>query len=149
MRQICTSRKVWLPILLLFTAVLIFACRDRGVAIDFDGTGLYHASPLDSAIETVPVSFHGQLRKNVYTGSCDIPGVLQCDNLCVIFRGDESTDVYCRDQAYSEPTPIHSITLYRVQRCAETRLWSEYTVEGDRVLATFDPLMHPTLTVTE
>ena len=101
MRQICTSRKVWLPILLLFTAVLIFACRDRGVAIDFDGTGLYLASPLDSAIEAVPVSFHGQLRKNVYTGSCDIPGVLQCDDLCVIFRGDESTDVYCRDQAYS------------------------------------------------
>ena len=148
-RQIWTSRKVWLPILLLFTAVLIFACRDRGVAIDFDGTGLYHASPLDSAIETVPVSFHGQLRKNVYTGSCDIPGVLQCDNLCVVFRGDESTDVYCRDQAYSELTPIHSITLYRVQRCAEIRLWSEYIVEGDRVLATFDPLMHPTLTVTE
>ncbi len=57
MRQIWTSRKVWLPILLLFTAVLIFACRDRGVAIDFDGTGLYLASPLDSAIEAVPVSF--------------------------------------------------------------------------------------------
>lgn len=149
MRQIWTSRKVWLPILLLFTAVFIFACWDRGVSIDFDGNGLYHASPLDSAIETVPVSFHGQLRKNVYTGSCDIPGVLQCDDLCVVFRGDESTDVYCRDQAYSEPTPIHSITLYRVQRCAEIRLWSEYTVEGDRVLATFDPLMHPTLTVTE
>ena len=74
---------------------------------------------------------------------------LQCDDLCVVFRGDESTDVYCRDQAYSEPTPIHSITLYRVQRCAEIRLWSEYIVEGDRVLATFDPLMHPTLTVTE
>lgn len=113
MRQIWTSRKVWLPILLLFTAVFIFACWDRGVSIDYDGTGLYHASPLDSAIETVPVSFHGQLRKNVYTGSCDIPGVLQCDDLCVVFRGDESTDVYCRDQAYSEPTPIHSITLYR------------------------------------
>ena len=93
MRQICTSRKVWLPILLLFTAVLIFACWDRGVAIDFDGTGLYHASPLDSAIETVPVSFHGQLRKNVYTGSCDIPGVLQCDDLCASERahGDEKT----------------------------------------------------------
>lgn len=105
--------------------------------------------PLDSAIEAVPVSFHGQLRKNVYTGSCDIPGVLQCDDLCVIFRGDESTDVYCRDQAYSEPTPIHSITLDRTERCAEIRLWSEYTVEGDHVLATFDPLMHPTLTVTE
>ena len=149
MQQICTSRKVWLPILLLFTAVFIFACWDRGVSIDYDGTGLYHASPLDSAIETVPVSFHGQLRKNVYTGSCDIPGVLQCDDLCVIFRGDESTDVYCRDQAYSEPTPIHSITLDRTQRCAEIRLWSEYTVEGDCVLATFDPLMHPTLTVTE
>ena len=96
MRQICTSRKVWLPILLLFTAVFIFACWDRGVSIDYDGTGLY-----------------------------------------------------CRDQAYSEPTPIHSITLDRTQRCAEIRLWSEYTVEGDRVLATFDPLMHPTLTVTE
>jgi len=56
MRQIWTSRKVWLPILLLFTAVFIFACWDRGVSIDYDGTGLYHASPLDSAIETVPVS---------------------------------------------------------------------------------------------
>ena len=44
--------------------------------------GLYHASPLDSAIEAVPVSFHGQLRKNVYTGSCDIPGVLQC---CLLY----------------------------------------------------------------
>ena len=31
MRQICTSRKVWLPILLLFTAVFIFSCWDRGV----------------------------------------------------------------------------------------------------------------------
>ena len=137
MRQICTSRKVWLPILLLFTAVFIFACWDRGVSIDFDGTGLYLASPLDSAIEAVPVSFHGQLRKNVYTGSCDIPGVLQCDDLCVVFRGDESTDVYCRDQAYSEPTPIHSITLDRTQRYAEIRLWSEYTVEGDRVPQTW------------
>ena len=71
--------------------------------------------------------------------------MLQCDDLCVVFRGDESTDVYCRDQAYSEPTPIHSITLYRVQRCAEIRLWSEYIVEGDRVLATFEtapPITH-------
>lgn len=73
MRQIWTSRKVWLPILLLFTAVLIFACRDRGVAIDFDGTGLYHASPLNSAIETVPVSFHGQLRKNVTPAAATYP----------------------------------------------------------------------------
>ena len=115
MRQIWTSRKVWLPILLLFTAVLIFACRDRGVAIDFDGTGLYHASPLDSAIETVPVSFHGQLRKNVYTGSCDIPGVLQCDDLCVVFRGDESTDVYCRDRthAYPQHHPLPGAALRR------------------------------------
>ena len=149
MRQIWTSRKVWLPILLLFTAVLIFACRDRGVAIDFDGTGYLCTVPNDGTAEEVPVSFHGTFRRSTYTGSCDIPGVLQCDNLCVIFRGDESTDVYCRDQAYSEPTPIHSITLYRVQRCAEIRLWSEYTVEGDRVLATFDPLLHPTLTVTD
>ena len=89
------------------------------------------------------------MRQITFLRSCDIPGVLQCNDLCVIFRGDESTDVYCRDQAYSEPTPIHSITLDRTQRCAEIRLWSEYTVEGDRVLATFDPLMHPTLTVTE
>ena len=149
MRQICTSRKVWLPILLLFTAVLIFACWDRGMAIDFDGTGLYRASPLDSSIETVPVSFHGQLRKNVYTGSCDIPGVLQCDDLCVIFRGNESTDVYCRSQGYSEPNPIHSITLDRAQHYAEIRLWSKYAVEGDHILASFDPLMHPTLTIIE
>ena len=80
MRQICTSRKVWLPILLLFTAVFIFACWDRGVSIDFDGNGYLCTVPNDGTAEEVPVSFHGQLRKNVYTGSCDIPGVLQCDD---------------------------------------------------------------------
>ena len=77
MRQIWTSRKVWLPILLLFTAVLIFACWDRGVAIDFDGTGLYHASPLDSAIETVPVSFHGHALVTVSGRPAVAGGVLQ------------------------------------------------------------------------
>lgn len=138
MRQICTSRKVWLPILLLFTAVFIFACWDRGVSIDFDGTGLYLASPLDSAIEAVPVSFHGQLRKNVYTGSCDIPGVLQCDDLCVIFRGDESTDVYCRDQAYSEPTPIHSISAASDRSCTVIRLWTERTVTNNHISGRWD-----------
>ena len=149
MRHFFRSRWVWFTALLVFTSVLIFASWDRGVAIDYDGTGYLCTVPDDGTAEEVPVSFHGTFRRSTYTGSCDIPGVLQCNNLCVIFRGDESTDVYCRDQAYSEPTPIHSITLYRVQRCAEIRLWSEYIVEGDRVLATFDPLMHPTLTVTE
>ena len=98
MRQIWTSRKVWLPILLLFTAVFIFACWDRGVSIDYDGTGLYHASPLDSAIETVPVSFHGQLRKNVYTGSCDIPGVTTSASSSAATRVPMST-------AATKPTP--------------------------------------------
>ena len=99
MRQICTSRKVWLPILLLFTAVFIFACWDRGVSIDFDGTGYLCTVPNDGTAEEVPVSFHGTFRRSTYTGSCDIPGVLQCDDLCVVFRGDESTDGYCLDQA--------------------------------------------------
>ena len=76
MRQICTSRKVWLPILLLFTAVLIFACWDRGVSIDYDGTGWLCAVPDDGTAVEIPVSFHGTLRRGTYTGSCDIPGVL-------------------------------------------------------------------------
>lgn len=57
MRQICTSRKVWLPILLLFTAVFIFACWDRGVSIDFDGNGYLCTVPNDGTAEEVPVSF--------------------------------------------------------------------------------------------
>ena len=102
MRQLITSRRVLLPALLLFTAILILASRDRGVTIDFKGTALYHASPIDAVIETIPVSFHGQLRKGIYTGSCD-----------------------------------------------EIRLWTEYAVKNDRIFTTYDPLIHPVITITE
>ena len=129
MRQLITSRRVLLPALLLFTAILILASRDRGVTIDFKGTALYHASPIDAVIETIPVSFHGQLRKGIYTGSCDIPGILQCDDLYVILRGDESSEVYRRVQGHYEPTPIHSITIDRTRCFAEIRLWTEYARE--------------------
>lgn len=149
MRQLITRRRVLLPALLLFTAILILASRDRGVTIDFKGTALYHASPIDAVIETIPVSFHGQLRKGIYTGSCDIPGILQCDDLYVILRGDESSEVYRRVQGHYEPTPIHSITIDRTRCFAEIRLWTEYTVKNDRIFTTYDPLIHPVITITE
>lgn len=149
MRQLITSRRILLPALLLFTAILILASRDRGVTIDFKGTALYHASPIDAVIETIPVSFHGQLRKGIYTGSCDIPGILQCDDLYVILRGDESSEVYRRVQGHYEPTPIHSITIDRMRCFAEIRLWTEYAVKNDRIFTTYDPLIHPVITITE
>ena len=149
MRQICTSRKVWLPILLLFTAVLIFACWDRGVSIDYDGTGWLCAVPDDGTAVDIPVSFHGTLRRGTYTGSCDIPGILQCDDLYVILRGDESSEVYRRVQGHYEPTPIHSITIDRTRCFAEIRLWTEYAVKNDRIFTTYDPLIHPVITITE
>ena len=139
MRQIWTSRKVWLPILLLFTAVLIFACWDRGVAIDFDGTGLYHASPLDSAIETVPVSFHGQLRKNVYTGSCDIPGVLSCAALRAQFHGGTADSLFIVDDSgFWVAAPLHSISAASARSCAVIRLWTEHTVTDDHISGRWD-----------
>ena len=51
MRQICTSRKVWLAFLLLFTAVFIFACWGRGVSIDYDGNGYLCTVPNDGTAE--------------------------------------------------------------------------------------------------
>ena len=97
MRQICTSRKVWLPILLLFTAVLIFACWDRGVSIDYDGTGWLCAVPDDGTAVEIPVSFHGTLRRGTYTGSCDIPGVLSCAQLRAQFHGGTADSLFVVD----------------------------------------------------
>ena len=139
MRQIWTSRKVWLPILLLFTAVLIFACRDRGVAIDFDGTGLYHASPLDSAIETVPVSFHGTFRRSTYTGSCDIPGILQCAALRAQFDGNTASSLFVIDDSGCWVTaPLHSISAASDRSCTVIRLWTEHTVTNNHISGRWD-----------
>ena len=47
MRQFFRSRWVWLTALLVFTGVLIFASWDRGIAIDYDGTGYLCTVPDD------------------------------------------------------------------------------------------------------
>ena len=72
MRQFFRSRWVWLTALLVFTGVLIFASWDRGIAIDYDGTGYLCTVPDDGTAEEIPVSFHGTFRRGTYTGSCDI-----------------------------------------------------------------------------
>ena len=59
MRQFFRSRWVWLTALLVFTGVLIFASWDRGIAIDYDGTGYLCTVPDDGTAAEVPVSFHG------------------------------------------------------------------------------------------
>ena len=111
MRQICTSRKVWLPILLLFTAVLIFACWDRGVSIDYDGTGWLCAVPDDGTAVEIPVSFHGTLRRGTYTGSCDIPGVLSCAQLRAQFHGGTADSLFVVDgSGFWLAAPLHSIS---------------------------------------
>lgn len=110
MRQICTSRKVWLPILLLFTAVFIFACWDRGVSIDYDGTGYLCTVPNDDTAEEVPVSFHGTFRRSTYTGSCDIPGILQCAALRAQFDGNTASSLFVIDDSgcwVTAPPPQH------------------------------------------
>ena len=87
MKQPARARWIWLFAMLLFTGVLILASWDRGVAIDYDGTGCLCAVPDDGTAETLPVSFHGTFRRGVYTGSCDIPGVLSCVTLRAKFDG--------------------------------------------------------------
>ena len=99
MRQICTSRKVWLPILLVFTGVLIFASWDRDVSIDFDGTGYLCTVPDDGTVEEIPMSFHGTFRRGTYTGSCDIPGVLSCAALRAQFHGGTADSVFVVDNS--------------------------------------------------
>ena len=47
MRQFFRSRWVWLTALLVFTGVLIFASWNRGIAIDYDGTGYLCTVPDD------------------------------------------------------------------------------------------------------
>ena len=139
MRQICTSRKVWLPILLLFTAVLIFACWDRGVSIDYDGTGCLCAVPDDGTAETLPVSFHGTFRRGVYTGSCDIPGVLSCATLRAKFDGGTASALFVMDDSgFWAAAPLHSISVASDRSCAVIRLWTEHTVTDGHVSGRWD-----------
>lgn len=139
MRQICTSRKVWLPILLLFTAVLIFACWDRGVSIDYDGTGWLCAVPDDGTAVEIPVSFHGTFRRGTYTGSCDIPGVLSCAQLRAPFHGGSADALFVTDGAgFRTAAPLHSISVAPDRSCAVIRLWTAYTVTDGRVSGRWD-----------
>ena len=139
MRQIWTSRKVWLPILLLFTAVLIFACRDRAWPSTFDGTGLYHASPLNSAIETVPVSFHGQLRKNVYTGSATYPVYSSVTTSASSSAATRAPMFTAATKLYPNPRPSTASPLTGHSAAPRSACGANILVEGDRVLATFGP----------
>ena len=139
MRQLITSRRILLPALLLFTAILILASRDRGVTIDFKGTALYHASPIDAVIETIPVSFHGQLRKGIYTGSCDIPGVLSCAQLRAQFHGGTADSLFVVDgSGFWLAAPLHSISAASDRSCAVIRLWTAHTVTDNHISGRWD-----------
>ena len=139
MRQICTSRKVWLPILLLFTGVLIFASWDRDVSIDFDGTGYLCTVPDDGTAEEIPMSFHGTFRRGTYTGSCDISGVLSCAALRAQFHGGTADSVFVVDNSgFWVAAPLHSISAASDRFCAVIRLWTERTVTDDHISGRWD-----------
>lgn len=99
MRHFFRSRWVWLTALLVFTGVLIFASWDRGIAIDYDGTGYLCTVPDDGTAEEVSVSFHGTFRRGTYTGSCDIPGVLSCAALRAQFHGGTADSLFVVDDS--------------------------------------------------
>ena len=99
MRQFFRSRWVWLTALLVFTGVLIFASWDRGIAIDYDGTGYLCTVPDAGTAAEIPVSFHGTFRRGTYTGSCDIPGVLSCAALRAQFHGGTADSLFVVDDS--------------------------------------------------
>ena len=139
MRQICTSRKVWLPILLVFTGVLIFASWDRGVSIDFNGTGYLCTVPDDGTAEEIPMSFHGTFRRGTYTGSCDIPGVLSCAALRAQFHGGTADSVFVVDNSgFWVAAPLHSISAASDRSCAVIRLWTAHTVTDNHISGRWD-----------
>ena len=139
MRQICTSRKVWLPILLVFTGVLIFASWDRGVSIDFDGTGYLCTVPDDGTAEEIPMSFHGTFRRGTYTGSCDIPGVLSCAALRAQFHGGTADSVFVVDNSgFWVAAPLHSISAASDRSCAVIRLWTAHTATDNHISGRWD-----------
>lgn len=134
MQQFVRTRWVWLFAMLLFTGVLIFASWDRGVAIDYDGTGCLCAVPDDGTAETLPVSFHGTFRRGVYTGSCDIPGVLPCATLRAQFHGGTADALFVMDgSGFWTAAPLHSISVASDRSCAVIRLWTEHTVTDSHI----------------
>ena len=129
MKQLARTRWVWLCAMLLFTGVLIFASWDRGVAIDYDGTGCLCTVPDDGTAEALPVSFHGTFRRGVYIGSCDIPGVLSCAALRAPFRGGTAGALFVMDDSgFWTAAPLHSISVAADRSCAVIRLWTERAV---------------------
>ena len=139
MKQLLRTRWVWLLAMLLFTGVLIFASWDKGVAIDYDGTGWLCAVPDDGTAEMLPVSFHGTLRRGVYTGSCDIPGVLSCAALRAQFHGGTASALFIMDgSGFWTAAPLHSISVASDRSCAVIRLWTAYTVTDGRLSGRWD-----------
>ncbi len=139
MRQFFRSRWVWLTALLVFTGVLIFASWDRGVAIDYDGTGYLCTVPDDGTAEEIPVSFHGTFRRGTYTGSCDIPGVLSCAALRAQFHGGTADSLFVVDgSGFWVAAPLHSISAASDRSCAVIRLWTERTVTDNHISGRWD-----------
>ncbi len=139
MKQPARARWIWLFAMLLFTGVLILASWDRGVAIDYDGTGCLCAVPDDGTAETLPVSFHGTFRRGVYTGSCDIPGVLSCATLRAKFDGGTASALFVMDDSgFWAAAPLHSISVASDRSCAVIRLWTEHTVTDGHVSGRWD-----------
>lgn len=139
MRQFFRSRWVWLTALLVFTGALIFASWDRGIAIDYDGTGYLCTVPDDGTAEEIPVSFHGTFRRGTYTGSCDIPGVLSCAALRAQFHGGTADSIFIVDDSgFWAAAPLHSISAASDRSCAVIRLWTERTVTDDHISGRWD-----------
>lgn len=139
MRHFFRSRWVWFTALLVFTSVLIFASWDRGVAIDYDGTGYLCTVTDDGTAEEVSVSFHGTFRRSTYTGSCDIPGVLSCTALRAQFHGGTADSIFVVDDSgFWAAAPLHSISVASDRSCAVIRLWTEHTVTDGHVSGRWD-----------
>ena len=139
MKQPARARWVWFTALLVFTSVLIFASWDRGVAIDYDGTGYLCTVTDDGTAEEVSVSFHGTFRRSTYTGSCDIPGVLSCTALRAQFHGGTADSIFVVDDSgYWVTAPLHSISAASDRSCAVIRLWTERTVTDNHISGRWD-----------
>ena len=78
-------------------------------------------------------------RRGVYTGSCDIPGVLSCVTLRAKFDGGTASALFVMDDSgFWAAAPLHSISVAPDRSCAVIRLWTEHTVTDGHVSGRWD-----------
>ena len=89
--------------------------------------------------DSIPVSFHGTLRRGTYTGSCDIPGVLSCAQLRAQFHGGTADSLFVVDgSGFWLAAPLHSISAASDRSCAVIRLWTAHTVTDNHISGRWD-----------